>query len=404
MNNLGHKWLVIFLIVGLVAASCLPACSAQQSTLKIVISAPLQGVAGGKSVVEAIELALAEENGQIAGHSIELLKLDDGNEKGQWQADLEKANVTKAITDSAVIAYIGPLNSGAAQISIPEASRAGLLQISPGATWPGLTKVGFLPGEPAKFYPTGQRNFYRTCPTDDVQALAAVRWARELGFEGVYIIDDGEPEGKGMAYLFEQRAQAFGLKISGHETINKTATDFIVTMSNLWRWKPDVVYFSGYAPNGVVPLLKQMRTVKPSITAAFMTTNAAIDDAFLQGAGALAEGSYATLAGMPPSQLSGDGQAFVRAYTARYGHEPEAVAAYAYDAAKAVIEALKNAKTKDRTGVLQAMASLASLPPIKGAMGEFSFDQNGDTTLILFSGVQVKDGQFQFVKPLDVKQ
>jgi len=404
VNKRGRNWLVSFLISISILSGVLPACNAGKTTLKIVASFPMQGVATGASMVEAIELALAEINGQVPGVSIELVKLDNGNEKGQWNAGLEEANVRTAVNDPDVVAYIGPLSSGAAEVSIPIASRAELAQISPGATWPGLTKVGFIPGEPAKFYPTGQRTFYRTCPTDDAQALAAVRWAKELGFRTVYIIDDGEIQGKGQADLFEQRAQSAGLKVVGHETINKTSTNFMVTMSNLWHWKPDLVYFGGYAANGVIPLLKQMRTVKPAITAAFMGSDAIVDSVFLNEVGEQAEGVYVTLVGVPPDQLPKEAEEgktpFVQAYEQKYGHPPKALAVYGYDAARAVIEAIKAAPTKDRAGVLEAIKTVK----VDGASGEFRFDRNGDTTLVVVSANRVSNGQFKYISLLDTSQ
>ncbi len=393
------RWISILSIALLVTSGVLSACSAPKTRLKIVTSFPMRGIAAGSSIVDAVELALSETDWQIGNVSLELVKLDDGNEMGQWDAELERANVEQAVRDPSVIAYIGPFNSGAAKISIPIASPEGLLQISPSATWPGLTKVGFAPGEPAKFYPTGQRTFYRTCPTDDVQAPAAVRWAKALGFRTVYVIEDGEAYGKGLADLFEQNALAAGLRIIGRETIDKTATDFIVTISNLRLWKPDLVYFGGYTANGVIPLLTQMRTAKPVITSAFMGADAIVDTAFVKGVGEYSEGVYATLVGVPPSELQETGKTFFEAYQAKYGRPPEAFANYGYDAAQAVLAALREARTKNRAGVLKAMADKLEFT---GA-SEFSFDSNGDTTLISISGMQVQDGQFKFVQLLDIR-
>jgi branched-chain amino acid transport system substrate-binding protein len=96
---------------------------------------------------------------------------------------------------------------------------------------------------------------------------------------------------------------------------------------------------------------------------------------------------------------AGAGENFVLAYQAKYGQPPEAPAVYGYDAANVVIEVLREAQTKDRAGVLKAMAEPRMF---KGASGEFSFDENGDTTLIVVSGNQVKDGQFKFLQLLNV--
>jgi len=94
-----------------------------------------------------------------------------------------------------------------------------LLQISSSATWPGLTKPGFAQGEPGIFYPTGQRTFFRTTPTDDAQATAAALWARSLGLRTFYVLDDGEAYGAGIANLFSRYAQQIGLYESVHQTV-----------------------------------------------------------------------------------------------------------------------------------------------------------------------------------------
>lgn len=396
-------WLAAGLVLCLLASSSLPACSAQKTSLKIVTSFPMRGVTLGRSIVDAIELALVERNWQAGGRPIELVKLEGGNEKGQWDAAAEMRNIESAVSDKAVIAYIGPLHSAAARISIPIASRNGLLQISPSAGWPGLTKVGYAPGEPARFYPTGARTFYRTCPTDEVQAAAAVEWVKSSGLRRIYILDDGEAYGKGLADLFEQRAKAAGLTIRGHDSIDTTATNFIGVMSRLWlKPSPQLVYLSGYTPNGLVPLLKQMRTIKPEITSTVLSTMMIVDPVFVEGAGAQAEGVYIVQAGLPPEELvKGEtGRAFVEAYQAKYGRLPGALAAYGYDAALVVLQALETAPTQDRAGVLKAIKTARTF---KGVNGEFGFDQNGDSTLVAASSLQIKEGRFVFLQVLDTR-
>src|SRR5574341_369885 len=165
---------LLSLLIGLMLG--LAGCSLKSNrTIKIVTSFPMQRVALGKSAVNAVHLAVEERGGQVAGSPVELVVLDDGTETGQWDTTLEAANAQQAAADPRVMAYIGPLNSGAARVSIPITNQAGLVQISPTNTWPGLTKVGFAPGEPGILYPTGRRTYFRTCPTDEFQAPAAAR-------------------------------------------------------------------------------------------------------------------------------------------------------------------------------------------------------------------------------------
>lgn len=375
----------------------LAGCSLQKKrTIRIVTSFPMQGVALGKSAVNAVQLAVEEKGGEVAGLSIELVVLDDGTETGQWDADLEIANAKKAVADPQVVAYIGPLNSGAAKVSIPITNQAGLVHISPANTWPGLTKVGFAPGEPGIFYPTGRRTYFRTCPTDEYQAPAAARWAESLGFRSVYILDDGEAYGKGLADLFEETAYELGLEILGHVTIDKMADDYRKVLEEVAATNSDLVYFGGYTPNGAPILVRQMHEM--GMDAGFMGPDAIVDSAFIAGAEKAAEGVYATMVGVPPSGWTEGAVAdFAIRYRERFGAEPEAFSLFAYDAANAVLTAIERAATPDRKVILDAMTTLGEM---QGIDGHFTFDINGDTTITTISGSVIRDGTFEYLETL----
>ena len=304
-------------------------------------------------------------------------------------------NAHEAVADADVIAYIGPFNSGAAESSILITNRGGLAQISPGNTAPALTKIGFYPGRPGEFYPTGRRNYFRTCPTDDLQGPAAAVWARELGYRSVYVLDDGELYGAGIADLFEEKAVDLGLKVLGRETIDKRAEDFAAVLRRVAQADPDLVYFGGVTPNGAPLLVKQMRDM--NIRAAFMIPDGAVDSEFIQKAGAASEGVLGTLVGVPPQALTGAGAEFYAAYLAEYGEEPEPFAQFGYDAARVVLDAVGRAGVRDREAILDAIAATREYP---GTGGSFSFDRNGDTTLTTISGNRVVNGKFEFVSPL----
>ncbi len=167
---------LLFALAALIWTACGPTTG---GTVKIYASLPLQ-TRQGASIQKGIELAFKQANWRAGSFKIELVSRSDSLESGQWDADREQANAYEAVADPDVVAYIGPYNSGAAEASIPITNRSGLAQISPGNTAPALTKIGFHPGRPGEFYPTGRRNYFRTCPTDDVQAPAAAAWAREV--------------------------------------------------------------------------------------------------------------------------------------------------------------------------------------------------------------------------------
>ena len=395
---LQHRATMIALLSLLIGLALGPAgCSLKSNrTIKIVTSFPMQRVALGKSAVNAVHLAVEERGGQVAGFPVELVVLDDGTETGQWDTTLEAANAQQAVADPRVMAYIGPLNSGAARVSIPITNQAGLVQISPTNTWPGLTKVGFAPGEPGILYPTGRRTYFRTCPTDEFQAPAAARWASSLGFRSVYILDDGEAYGKGLADLFEETAYELGIVVLGHVTIDKMADDYQTVLEQVAATHPDLVYFGGYTPNGAPILVRQMREI--GMTASFMGPDAIVDSAFIAGAGEAAEGVYATLVGVPPSGWTEGAPAdFAVRYRVRFGEEPEAFSHFAYDATRALLMAIEKAGTNDRKAILNAMTTLGEM---EGIAGRFTFDVNGDTTITAVSGNVVHNGKFEYQKTL----
>jgi branched-chain amino acid transport system substrate-binding protein len=393
----GTSILLALWVSTLVLAACQ---SGSVNVLHIYTSFPMRGPRIGSGIVKGIQLAFDEIDSQIGKYQIVLIVLDDGDELGQWNGDVETANVQRAVDDPAAVAYIGPMNSGAAQLSIPITNRAGMAQISPSTTWPGLTKEGFAQGQPGIFYPTGKRTFFRTCPTDDMQGPAGALWAKDLGFNSFYVLDDGEAYGAGIATLFARRAEQIGLVNKGRQTIDKTATDFTAVLQQVKKAQPDMVYFGGTVATGGGLILKQLRAM--GLKAAFMGPDALVDSTIFQTdeAGEAAEGMYATFVGSPPSTLDTPaGKKFYEDFKAKYGEEPEAYAQYGYDAARVVIAAIQQAKQVDRADVLTGVAATHDFV---GASGTFSFNVSGDTSLTTVSGNVAHDGAFEFAKVLNV--
>jgi branched-chain amino acid transport system substrate-binding protein len=154
---------------------------------------------------------------RVGGAEIVYEDLDDSTpEHGSWLAELERENARYAAADPDVLAYIGTLDADAAPHSLPILNRAGpLLMISPCNTYPGLTKsVSWAPEEPGVYYPTGVRSYARTVLSDDLQAIAAAAWARELGIESVYVLHDTEPYGVALPNHSPPRARAAALPCS----------------------------------------------------------------------------------------------------------------------------------------------------------------------------------------------
>jgi branched-chain amino acid transport system substrate-binding protein len=377
--------------------------SASGNTVKIISSFPLTGSSVGqtKTIVNAIEQALAETNSTVCDGKlkIEYESLDDATAaSGKWDPTKEAENANKAVADPNVVAYIGTFNSGAAKISIPILNQANLVMVSPANTAVGLTKAGGEPGEPDKYYPTGKRNYARVVPADDLQGSAGANWAKSLGIKRVYVLDDQEVYGKGLADVFKKKAQEIGLQVLGDEGIDPKASDYKALMTKIKASNPDMIYFGGITQNNAGQLIKDMRNVGMTPERVkFMGPDGTFEQALIDAAGKDGEGVYATFGGIPPKQLTGAGKTWYESYKKKFKAEPEPYAAYGYEAAKVVINAIDKACKSDREAVRQAVLNTKNY---QGILGTWSFDANGDTTLTTLSGNTVKNGKWEFVSLL----
>jgi branched-chain amino acid transport system substrate-binding protein len=105
---------------------------------------------------------------------------------GNWSPTAVVRNAGDAARNPQTVAYIGDLNSGATELSLPILNQAGIVQVTPGSGYVGLTNAitvknpkGLtitLPGEPGKYYPQGSdpHTLLRMIPNDLVQASAAL--------------------------------------------------------------------------------------------------------------------------------------------------------------------------------------------------------------------------------------
>jgi branched-chain amino acid transport system substrate-binding protein len=372
-----------------------PLAQAQGSTIKIVSSLPRTG--GSKvttdASVNAIRQAFEEAKYTVGGFTIVYEDWDDASPThGAWDAGKEAQNARKAVADPDVMVYLGPGNSGAARLAIPILNRAGLVIVNASSTYSGLTKPEFGElNEPDVYYPTGARNFVRVVPADDVQGAAAANWAKSMGASKVYVLDDGDLYGFGISAVFTETATAIGLNVvGGPESIDVTAPDYKTLATKIQQTDPDLVFFGGSHFSNAGTLFKDLRAVlRPDVK--LMGPDGIRSQAFLDAAGAAAEGVYVTFGGIGPSQLTGKGADWYASYTAQYEAEPAIYAAYSYETAKVALDAIARAGRKDREAIRAAVFATSNYD---GILGTWSFDENGDTTLTTMSGRQVVNGRF----------
>ena len=377
-------------------------------SIKIVSDLPLQGAnrAQTTTMVNAIKLAIEQRDGEVAGLKIDYESYDDATaQAGQWDPAKCAENAQKAAQDEAVIGWIGPFNSGCAATQIPTLNEAGLAMVSPANTYIGLTKPGGESDEPDKYYPTGERNYARVIVADDKQGQAGAALLVEEDVESVYILDDKETYGKGLADQFEQAAEEQDIEVLGREGIDGSASNYRSLMNKVAQAEPDAVYFGGIIENNAAQLIKdKVGAGMPNDEVLFVGPDGIFVDELLGQAGDAAEGIYVTFGGLPQSELSEEGQQFVQKFEQKYDEPIQPYTAYAYEAANVMLDAIERA-ADEAGGVPERQAVIEEVfatEDFEGVLGTWSFDDEGDTSLTELSVQTVEGGEFTLDRVVDV--
>jgi ABC-type branched-chain amino acid transport systems, periplasmic component len=364
-----------------VAAAGLAMTPAHAAEIRFGFAAPLTGPQShyGEDMQNGLLLALEEANKQgikIGGEVAKfvLVSKDD-------QADPRVAvQVAQQLVDEGVDGILGHFNSGT---TIP-ASRvyhdAGLPQIAM-ATSPEYTAQGY-------------ETTFRMMTSDTQQGAAVGKFmVEDLGAKRIALIDDRTAYGQGLADEVEKAVKAAGGEIVRREYTTDKANDFTSILTNIRGVSPDAVFFGGVdAQSG--PMKRQLATlgIKAPLVSGEMTRS----DTFIKLAGDAAEGTYASLAGVPLAQMAA-GKQFEAAYKARFNKEPGVYAPYAYDGAWNMITAIQKADSADPEKYLPELAKLQR----KGATSEhIAYDEKGDLKEIAVTIYQVKGGKWEMVKTM----
>ncbi len=355
---------------------------------KIGVVAPLSGdlSALGLGIRNSVDLAVrqANEAKTIPGWTLELAAEDD-----EAKPDVGKNAATKLAGEDEVVGVVGALNSSVSQSLQPVFAAANIAQISPANTGPSLT-MGPDPANPKRAYPT----FFRTCTTDIVQGgFAANYLLNTAGIKKVATIHDKKTYGQGLVEAFTAKYKELGGEIVAAETINPDDKDYGSVITKVKGANPEAVYYGGEYPQAG-PLSQQMKAA--GLNVPLMGGDGIFDPAFIELAGKTSDGDLATAVGAPTESLE-SAKTFVSDYTAAGFKEPYgAYGAQSYDAANAIINALKTslADAPDAKSAREATVTAVGGVSFDGATGPIAFDEFGDTKTKIITAYKVTGGKW----------
>ena len=360
------------LATALLAASWVTPAAAKDK-VKIAFIGPLtggvaaNGIGGRNSAELAVKLRNADPK---AKYDYELAVLDD-----ECKPNTAVQVATKAGADRGIIAAVAHYCSATAIATVDTFNRLELPMIVWGAVLPDITYRNKYP------------EVHRVNGTMINQNEVASKFMTGLGFKKWVVIHDTTDYGKAHNEYFSKDVKADGGKILGTFGVTADQQDFTAELTQAKALNPEVIYFGGLTPIGI-RIRQQMD--KLGIKAVLQGTSGIKSDAYIQGLGALAEGSLSFLEGAPIDKLPG-GKYFQEQYDkAGYKEPPEAYGAFAFTAMKLVLDKIE-AVGPDRAKVTAALGDVKNYDSI---IGPVTFDDHGQNTVSLITKYVAQDGKW----------
>jgi len=350
---------------------------------------PLQGGSREQTTQmnKAMVYLLEQQDWKTGDKKIAFQSCDDASAQlAKWDPSKCSANAHAYAADASLVGVIGTFNSGCAAIEIPVMNQApdgGLQLLSPANTYGCLTEP-CAGNEPEKYYPSGKRNYARVAPSDPNQAAVDAKFMQSKGVKSVYILNDKEAYGLGVAKNFQGAAEALGIKVLGFSAYDGKASNYQATFTKIKATNPDAVFVGGLIDeNGGQLIQDKVAVLGPNTDNPDDGVMLVLPDGFTtdsifkrdEGGTPDAKGAFFSVAGVGIDKYTGSALTFIDGFKATLGGK--AVDPYAILGAQAMAVMLDAIDRSDgsRSSVIDEVFKTQITD---GLIGDFSFNENGD--------------------------
>jgi branched-chain amino acid transport system substrate-binding protein len=351
----------------------------------IVSDLPLQGASRSQTlqINDAIRYELKQAGYKAGDYKIGFQSCDDATaQAGKWDSGKCSQNANAYAGNDKVLGVIGTFNSGCAAIEIPvlnQAPNGGIAMVSPANTYVCLTQGG--PGcdktEPDKYYPSGTRNYVRVVANDGYQGAADAEFTKTLGVKKVYVLNDKEAYGLGVATNYENAAKSLGIEIAGFAAYDPKASSYQALFKKVQATGADGVFIGGLiCENGAQLIKDKVAVLGDNDKVKLITPDGFATQQTLDDAGSASNGMYMSVAGQPIDKFQGVAREFATNFSKEYlnGKTIDPYAIYGGQAASVMLDAIANSDGS-RSDVI---SKLFETKVQNGLLGSFSFSPNGD--------------------------
>jgi ABC-type branched-subunit amino acid transport system substrate-binding protein/DNA-binding beta-propeller fold protein YncE len=348
---------------------------------------------------DAVRFVLARRDFRAGSYNLGYQSCDDSSVgRGapyNWTPATCRRNARALADAPIVLGVIGPFDSGCAAFQIPILNRAPggpLAQISGSTTSTGLTHKGpgSGPGEPELYYPRGVRNFARVIAADDVQGAAVAVMADRLEVTRLFVLEDGESYGSGIAAQVRKSARRLGIGIAGRARWDYGKRSFAQLAREVESSGADGVFLGGFVPGDAqrTPVRDLRGVLGPDVQ--LLAPDGFSDfEALVEDEGAAAEGMVVSLPIVPASHLPSSGSEFAEEFERAIGGPAQSYSPAVAQATEVLLDAIA-ASDGTRASVTR---NLLGTRVENGILGSFEFDDNGDTTAAGVTMYRIQNGR-----------
>ena len=374
-DQTGRRAALALALATAIAAGSGTIALAQERVLTIGCSLPLTGrmVGFGEPVKAGMDLAIEEYNTtkRIPGVRFELLCNDS---KGDPK---ETINIAQRLIDNqAVIASISDFTSTATMAAAETYQKGGLVQMTPTASHPDLTKMN-----PWMFRASLTVPVYIEPMADFLM--------KNVNARKIAVVQVQTDWGVSAGTAFVDRLKAIGGEVASLDAYNEGTTDFRAILTQIRRRNPDAIFLA-MLEEEAVNFMKQRQQF--AMTQPVMDSSVGITPRSLGLGGSAMEGMYTNILFNESSPLQ-EVKDFVARYRQKHGADktPDQWNAYGYDAASMIMLAAGRAMPNPTRQAIRDQ--LAQTRNFRGANGELSVDpQTREVSRSSLTFPQVRNG------------
>jgi branched-chain amino acid transport system substrate-binding protein len=220
------------------------------------------------------------------------------------------------------------------------------------------------------------RSFARVVAADDVQGAADALMAKQMGVERLFILDDDEAYGQGVASTARRAATQLGIDIAGTDVWDYRDRRYTLLGRKIRGTGADGVFLAGALTANGPQLLTDLRAALGPDVRILAPDGFSDFKALKQDVGAPAEGIVVSVPAVPAERLAPSGRRFVEDFEEAIGGVSSPHAITAAQATQVLLDAIA-ASDGTRSSVTR---NLFRTDVEDGILGDFEIDENGDTT------------------------